>query len=215
MHEAAHWFMAALLGVKLKFVLFFGLSLEAHYNCHGLKESVVALAGPLANLLLASFFTFCLPSSSAFVYEANLLVALVNLLPILPLDGGRILRGIFSKYISWLKLTKILSSIGEFVACIIACTAIYWAKNGAFWWLVFAAYIFYLSYKEKAKAPYVLIQALILGNNRGFGERYFRLPSRTNLREAIYYMSPGWHNTVRVNGKNIEGRILISNWLRY
>ena len=62
-------------------------------------QATVALAGPLGNFLLLGF---CLAASRWMIYDVhmlrlmvdiNLLLALVNLLPALPLDGGHALRG--------------------------------------------------------------------------------------------------------------------------
>ncbi len=72
--------------------------------------ALVALAGPLSNLIMAVFWTLLLAIAfqilprgeilSALKYMAsvgiiiNIVLMVVNLLPILPLDGGRILTGI-------------------------------------------------------------------------------------------------------------------------
>lgn len=61
-------------------------------------EAVVALAGPLHNLLcLAAAFLlrdigWLAPERGRFFLEANAVLALANLLPALPLDGGRVVR---------------------------------------------------------------------------------------------------------------------------
>ena len=60
------------------------------------KEILVASAGPLTNLIIL-IFTYVFFGNSNFsslVIYANLLILIFNLLPIYPLDGGRILNGI-------------------------------------------------------------------------------------------------------------------------
>ena len=100
-HECAHAFSAARLGYKLdKIVLMpFGAVIDGDLQKISLKDEIsVALAGPLCNLFTAAFFAaiwWFEPTVYAFTDTAcysSLSIALVNLLPAYPLDGGRILR---------------------------------------------------------------------------------------------------------------------------
>jgi PDZ domain-containing protein len=66
------------------------------------KEALIALSGPLASLILAGLaypiwnaqFSPYLNLSSVFVGAFNALIAIINLTPAFPFDGGRILRAI-------------------------------------------------------------------------------------------------------------------------
>lgn len=109
-HELAHAFASAKLGYTLRKIVLmpFGAVLEGDLSGITLKdEIIVALYGPLCNLFTAFLFGavwWFHPTVYAFTdtaFYVSLSVALVNLLPAYPLDGGRILRafltGIFSK----------------------------------------------------------------------------------------------------------------------
>ena len=78
----------------------------------------VALAGPVSNLLMAVFWVLIARLGSSIVVgteavsmfliysgvagiSINLVLALINLLPIPPLDGSRILTGILPNYWAW------------------------------------------------------------------------------------------------------------------
>lgn len=99
-HECAHAFAAARLGYKLnKIVLMpFGAVIDGDMRASFKDEMLVALWGPLCNLVTAGFFAaiwWFEPTVYAFTdtaYRSSLSIALVNLLPAYPLDGGRILQ---------------------------------------------------------------------------------------------------------------------------
>ncbi len=100
-HECAHAFASAKLGYRLNTVVLmpFGAIIDGDLQGLSFKdEIVIALWGPLCNLLTALFFIalwWIFPTLYALtdvVVFSSLSVALVNLLPAYPLDGGRILR---------------------------------------------------------------------------------------------------------------------------
>ena len=70
---------------------------------------MVAIAGPAVNILLAMGICF-LPSfrdQSTCVY-ANLLIGIFNLIPVYPLDGGRVVKCVLRKFMS-VKLAEDMS----------------------------------------------------------------------------------------------------------
>lgn len=108
-HECAHAFAAAKLGYKLnKIVLMpFGAVIDGDLSGISLKDEIyVAVCGPLCNLLTAVFFVawwWLTPTVYAFTDTAcytSLAIALVNLLPAYPLDGGRIFRCVLARFLS-------------------------------------------------------------------------------------------------------------------
>jgi len=97
------------------------------------QELVVALAGPAVNLVIAGLlwmlvsldpgsaesFDMMTLDSRSFLYTllvANLVLALFNLIPAFPMDGGRVLRALLSFQMPRTKATRIAASIGQFLA---------------------------------------------------------------------------------------------------
>ena len=99
-HECAHAFAAAKLGYKLRKIVLmpFGAVIDGDMDANFKDEITVALWGPLANLITAGIFAavwWFEPTVYAFTdtaYYTSLSIALINVLPAYPLDGGRILR---------------------------------------------------------------------------------------------------------------------------
>lgn len=109
-HECAHAFAAYRLGYKLNAIVLmpFGAVIDGDLKGISFKDEIyVALCGPLCNFVTAIFFMalwWFAPATYPFTdvaFYTSLSVALVNLLPAYPLDGGRILycslARIFSK----------------------------------------------------------------------------------------------------------------------
>ena len=100
-HELSHMFIAAILGKEisnLKFSLSgVNISFKEDYlnknNISKLKDILIYLAGPLSNLILALIFR-----KSEMIFNINIFLAILNLLPIYPLDGYNILENIISLF---------------------------------------------------------------------------------------------------------------------
>ena len=103
-HELGHCLVALRLGIpvrRLRLFLLGGLSEVARTPKRPSQEGLVAAAGPVVSLLLGAFcglLMFAVPPGGAvwlLIAEcavANLAVGVFNLLPGLPLDGGRLVR---------------------------------------------------------------------------------------------------------------------------
>ncbi|MED1783663.1 M50 family metallopeptidase [Brevibacillus fortis] len=116
-HELGHVAMARELGWTVKEVqlLPFGgvATMEDSYATDPMDEIVVALAGPFLNMVMMAasylfwFMGIWTEEWARFFLISNLTIALFNLLPIWPLDGGRILLAILCWFMSYRQATMI------------------------------------------------------------------------------------------------------------
>jgi Zn-dependent protease/CBS domain-containing protein len=128
LHELGHAVVALRHGLRTRSITLFifgGVAqLEKDPN-DGRAEFWVAAAGPLVSLALAGLFyagaTLPLASPSAaavakYLAVINLLLALFNLVPAFPMDGGRLLRGALWGPVGKARATRIASGAGTFFA---------------------------------------------------------------------------------------------------
>jgi Zn-dependent protease len=95
LHEMGHMLAATALGVPVRE---FGLCMGGAYNRRGTasrrrQELLIASAGPMVNLLLIC--TLFLPLIGPQLAYCNLVLCVINLLPLPASDGQRILRALF------------------------------------------------------------------------------------------------------------------------
>ena len=90
-HELSHIIFASIFGKKIrKLKLSIAGVCVVFNNNDGLKiikKIIIYLAGPLGNIILALLFR-----NIDFVFEINIFLAILNLMPVYPLDGYNILN---------------------------------------------------------------------------------------------------------------------------
>lgn len=128
-HELSHCLVSRYYGIEiLEIELFpFGgvAKSQNSVGIYPLQEMIIAIAGPASNCILlaigilASFF---LPISWYYIdffIEINIWLGLFNLLPILPLDGGRILRAYTSYFMGIRKSTRVVVAVGRILCFVL------------------------------------------------------------------------------------------------
>lgn len=101
-HESAHCFTALFFRIKLKQIeiLPFGMTmlLDGHYIKNPKHEIIVVAAGPLSNMVISFAFLLLVQANLVdsetgwFIITASNMIALMNIMPAMPLDGGRLLK---------------------------------------------------------------------------------------------------------------------------
>jgi len=134
-HEAAHLLAAHALGVgiaSIRLTPFGGaMAMENPYGLSPGRLIAVAAAGPLANALLTmaagalTHWGMISPACALALIQTNLLLLAFNLLPALPLDGGRIAYALLSLKLKRERALEIGIWSGRVVAAmlLLACAA--------------------------------------------------------------------------------------------
>lgn len=135
LHELGHSVAAHAYGIRVQSITLLPIGGVAAMDTipeQPSKEFVIAIAGPLVNLLLAAIPVFWLGSwpswreilslkdhdlsVSEFFQVMNIRLLLFNLLPGFPMDGGRILRAALAALMDFRRATAIAVWMGRIVA---------------------------------------------------------------------------------------------------
>ena len=170
LHEIGHMVTGVFLGFKPNKIdiLPYGLSISFEENVDNyrkktgkldlilFKKIIIALNGPLTNtFFIILFYIFPIDifdiARENIIY-ANILIGTFNLLPIYPLDGGRILKYILQIICKNEKSNNYIYDISYIVTAIltaISSIAILYLKNIAILIIIF--YLWYLVFKNREK----------------------------------------------------------------
>lgn len=121
-------------------------------NSKLVHKILIFLSGPIFNFIFAIIFfkMEIFYEFSFYMFYTNLLLGCINLLPILPLDGGNILDCILEDRFNFEIARKISLIVSKFVIILISliyCFAIFYLKN--LWIFLGIAYLWYLYFKEE------------------------------------------------------------------
>ncbi|WP_102274414.1 M50 family metallopeptidase [Cytobacillus massiliigabonensis] len=179
-HELGHAGAASFFSWRIKRIalLPFGgvAEMEEHGNRPLKEELIVILAGPIQHLWMMgvaySLFQFSLMPEVIFQHfiQFNLMVFLFNLLPIWPLDGGKLIFLLFSLYYPFPDAHRkcLLLSVGSIVVFIMI-TLFISPFNLNIW--VVVSFLLFALYHEWKQGRYVFIRFLLeryYGKNRAF-----------------------------------------------
>jgi Zn-dependent protease/predicted transcriptional regulator len=175
-HELGHSTVALrykLRVVSITLFIFGGMARIAKEAERPMQEFNIAVAGPAASFLLAAvFFVIALPFppnsmvgvTCLYLAEINALLGAFNLVPGMPLDGGRILRAIaWAKTKDPNRATQLASRSGQFLAYLLILAGIVIAVQSGHWlsglWWIFIGW-FLLSAAQQSYAQVAVRRVL-------------------------------------------------------
>lgn len=153
-HELGHSVVGQHYGLKIKRITLWILGGMAQFESmprKGGTEAIMAIAGPITSLLVAgvSWFAFRLTPVEfgggrfifAYLMYMNVILAVFNLLPALPLDGGRVMRSLLAMRMPYLKATQISASMSKFLAVLMGLLGFLSVNI----WLMLIAFFIYMA----------------------------------------------------------------------
>jgi Zn-dependent protease len=161
LHELGHSFAALHYGVPVERIVLLpigGVAQLRNMPDNPKQEFVIALAGPAVNVALAILMggtavLFGLPLTNpltsgilltfgalfSYIFFYNVILAIFNMIPAFPMDGGRVLRSALAMKLEYGQATSIAVSLGRGLAVLFG---LYGLLNGQFFSVLIAIFIF-------------------------------------------------------------------------
>jgi Zn-dependent protease len=160
LHELSHSLVARARKIKVESITLFFFGGVAGITKEDMKPSsefMMAIAGPLFSFVLAGIFFLIfklngngiVTAITFYLYQLNLILAIFNLVPGFPLDGGRAFRAILYAYYKDLrKATKIASMGGKFFAAmliILGFYSLFSGVGGGLWFILLGGFLYFIA----------------------------------------------------------------------
>lgn len=199
LHELGHAMAARQFGIRTRSITLLPIGGLASLDSLPEKpkeELIVSIAGPLVNILIALLlYPFvklpqevideslpALPGGNFLfsLFSVNILLAVFNLIPAFPMDGGRVLRALLSFRFDHALATRISASIGQVIAIAFVLLGLLYNP-----FLVFIGFFIFLS--AQAEAGYSQTEKALKGFTVGdvMSTRYQTIGNTATLREAV------------------------------
>jgi Zn-dependent protease/CBS domain-containing protein len=230
-HELGHAVVALRHGVRTRSITLFifgGVAQLERDPRDGRAEFWMAAAGPLVSLSLAGLFYACAalpfvgPSAAAvarYLALINLILAVFNLVPAFPMDGGRLLRGALWGSMGKARATRIASRAGTFFAFFLIFAGVFSLLRGdplgGVWYILIGWFI-----KDASSASYqqVRIDEALRGVRvrDAMVEAVVTVPSTGSVAEAAreHFMRTGYGGYPVTRGEAVVGLLCLKDVLR-
>ncbi|WP_245954831.1 M50 family metallopeptidase [Paenibacillus flagellatus] len=172
-HELGHVVAAKSFGwnvIRIELLPFGGVAeTDDRGGSSAFQEAAVALAGPLQNVWMALFAVLMgrLGLWDAdwrdYFIQANVMIGLFNLLPILPLDGGKVMQALVSRWLPYYRSLVLCSLVSLVLAATLGLAALLGARSGGVHLnlLVIALFLCYTNWHGYRNASFRFIRFLM------------------------------------------------------
>jgi Zn-dependent protease/CBS domain-containing protein len=198
LHEFGHILVARRYGIQAPEVTLLPIggvaSLQALPDKPS-QEFAIAIAGPAVNFVIAIVLLLALgqvnsadlqrlddPQVSllARLADANLFLALFNLIPAFPMDGGRVLRALLAMRLGRARATRIAASVGQAFAFGLGFLGLFGNPL-----LIFIAIFVYVAASGEAQMTAIHESARGLSVGQAMETRFASLPADARLADAV------------------------------
>ena len=215
LHELAHIFTAKAFRLpvpEVEITPFGGVAhMEDISQATPVQQFLVAAAGPLMSWLCCLVCAGLLQLQWVSLYQIegflrwNLLLLCFNLLPVLPLDGGRMLQAVLTPFIGWQKAMRILASAGVCVGLAMNLLAVWGAIHGAanLSLVIAGCYLMYAAHISRTMSAIQCIHSVIskktkLEREKALQVEWLGVSGHVSVQELFRRMSPGKYHRIIV-----------------
>lgn len=205
LHELGHAYAASRFGIKTRSITLLPIGGLARLDSLPEKpkeELIVAIAGPVVNILIALIIYPFLASADPFAEEGlmkinqtnllpnffsvNIILASFNLLPAFPMDGGRVLRALLSFRFARHVATRIAAYIGQLISIIFILVGFFYNP-----FLVFIGLFIFIG--AQAEASYTKTQFMMKGftAHDAMATHFATLDSHATINDAVKKLLEG------------------------
>src|SRR5213592_2519301 len=161
LHEFGHAFAAKAFGINTPDITLLpigGVARLERMPEEPVQELIIAVAGPLVNVVIALGLFVAGGSQALFnpstvegggliaqLLTINIILVLFNLLPAFPMDGGRVLRALLATRMSYARATQVAATVGQGFAFVFGFIGLLWNP-----FLIFIALFVYIGASQEA-----------------------------------------------------------------
>ena len=220
-HEISHFAVAVKLNVKPEKIIImpFGITLRINsYNLRNPKDEIkIAAAGPTCNAVMAIISTalyyneFINYNLWLFSVTANCAIALINLLPALPLDGGRILRAYLTEKCGYIKasnITILITKICIGLLCVLGLIILYKTKFN-FSVLLIASFLITNCISEQRGSKMIMMREILYSRQKLAQEGVAKtgiisIMENTPAKKVLKFLSYNKYYTITMIDENMN-----------
>lgn len=224
-HELFHLFAALLLRVRTGSIIVtpFGMTLRLMDNIikEPVKETLIALAGPFANvcmlcagIILKKHYIWAEQSFFLFWY-LNWIIMILNLLPVLPLDGGRVTRALLAHVFGYLTGMRIMRRLTMVISGILLAGGLLLLIVTHFniSLVMVAAFLFYNMAEEKRRGDILVMRELLRSKEKLLEERVINTKilaaaENTPAKKILRKLNYDRYHLIYVEKREGEGRFI-------
>lgn len=223
-HELAHLLTAKAYGFRVIGLEIFPFGGAAYcddlFEGRKMEESIMALAGPVFNLVLLfaaqalRWQGYWTGSSGEDFVRINFWLAAFNLVPVLPLDGGRIARALLSDTFGFVRTTKALARSGQAFGILLAILGLTLAgkgnsMEGMITLLLLAGFFWISGHKEISSARITFLRQLTrkkeeLLNKGLMKSKVLTVYRETPLVRIVEELTPDRYALIHLPGKEFQ-----------
>lgn len=219
-HEIGHSLIARRYGREAKSITLLpigGIATMEEMPEKPSQEIAMSLVGPFINLTIAGILylfvggwsgigaPYLSPGSTyqflAELMKVNVILAIFNLIPAFPMDGGRVLRGILASRMDYVKATSAAVSIGQVLAMFFIFFGIFFN-----WWLALIGFFLYVG--AGSEKQHVMIRSVLhrVPAGEAMVTDFRRLKPNEILSQALEHIYHGCQEDFPVVGdRGVEG----------